>query len=1591
MAVNHVFVPESFAVQQGVSYEEGTSNELAVTYSAYEQSVGEYELVQVLYMKFVTQAGANLYDNAQVLPGMTILGQWEISYNGLNNWLTLRMHGTPTTAGTFNVYLKAFCVGVTGYDEFGDPIEEFFETTKTIPIAVSGVATSISPASGAILTSGGQNASATNDFVSREFVISHGSGSYRVTASTSGFWPLGLNDSPEMPSEWTGSQNILYLSSGTDQASFYFVLQQNTVAPNTTNVSIEVYDQVTGISYNFNAYTLTVEGAGGGGSLTITQTPSTVNSFDCTTSKTITFSATGGTGNYSWAHIAGTLPAGTTPGVPGGPPGGVAFAQVGNEYVLTFNPPYGVGNFSSTVQATEIGGTGLTATKTFSVIIDWDLSLFPLTLPNGTVGTNYTTSVVLTGSWNSPIVSYEWSLTNAPPGLGITGTGATAVITGTPSLAGNYTPTSVCRITKAGGASLTLQQIQAITIAPGTVAALPVNHGTIPTFTQGTAITPIVFTSSSGTLVWTQPSGTLPAGLTLTQDGQTYVLSGTPTGYTSSSGVSIGIQVTRPSDGAVGGKTITLTVNPDYWPSTYSFGTHPKDVPLDTQIQLYGCDITGGKVPSIGFAGWPLGLTPSVTLLGGGTTAAVKVTGTPIQGGTFTSAAVVLTTTLTGRGNATFSKTIWYNITITGNAVTVTPINTTLCVSGTAGETIQSALRARVTGGVTNRYNVTALTPDSSVWSVGPFESDNNCGVIVLVPPSGSTVYTFTLTSVDDPGVTATATVTASVGDVYAITYTPPQGTASLHAGETLPLTSTKSVPGCATVDGYWTATPSLGSFSPPSGVGKNITYVAPATISTTTLVTLSYWSFEGREQGSYSDGGTNVTLLPGTASALQITTASIPNGTVGTPYPSTQLAYSGVTGVPTWSMTGAPAGLAIGASTGIISGTPTGNGSFNIVINLSVQPAGAGAPSTATKTYTGVTFTGGADVSITGVSPNEGPVGGGTFVTVTGTGFTAGDQIQLEGYYATVGGDPPIQNYNATIVNPTTATFTTTAWSWPSTSYNCSANLRRGGVVITTRPNSWLWRNPGGTLAFSSFSPSFVTAGTLTNLTITCQGQGFDGGTVVQYKASGGSWTSIATSFVSSSQLNATIPYSNFANVYAGTKGDLRVFRASDNAYAQCTLQFSINRVAVSVATTQGQIPIGTRSQSFPTFSFAAANGIGPFTWGYSGSIAVPLGLTLNANGSVTGTVSASAVSTSPTIKVTDTSDNSFAVKPFDFVINGGAFGITTLSIPDAENGVAYNFSMSASGGLTPYTWALTGGSWPSGMTLSSAGVITGTPNGTPDSNWTVTITATDSTAPANTNSKSFTFALKPAKSVVTIGTITPDSGPIGGGTSVTIEGTGFLNGCGVKFGNSPATNVTYINGSKITCFTPAAAAGAVSVTVTNPDLGNGSKSNGFTYRTIVAPVISSIDKQDGPFEGGQIVTLYGSNFDGVSVVKFGLENTAVYPDAIIKSRLLSSSPQTITVQTPAYTLTDRSSRVDVNIYVTNTQGVGTLSAGDLGYTFRPPPIITQVIPSSGATTGGNTIYVIGKNFFERGSNKPRVFIGNVEVNPNDVVLKEE
>ena len=171
--------------------------------------------------------------------------------------------------------------------------------------------------------------------------------------------------------------------------------------------------------------------------------------------------------------------------------------------------------------------------------------------------------------------------------------------------------------------------------------------------------------------------------------------------------------------------------------------------------------------------------------------------------------------------------------------------------------------------------------------------------------------------------------------------------------------------------------------------------------------------------------------------------------------------------------------------------------------------------------------------------------------------------------------------------------------------------------------------------------------------------------------------------------------------------------------------------------------LPSGTINGPYSA-TVNVAGGIAPFAWTIaSGALPANLALSASTTNSVTITgIPATAGLSAPfTIKATDSTAASSTSGAL--TINIGNLGIATATpLPPASVGNVYNLQLQATGGITPYTWAITtGSSLPANITLSSSGLLSGTPQTAATS--TFNITVTDGEAPSASLTKNFSLTI--------------------------------------------------------------------------------------------------------------------------------------------------------------------------------------------------------------------------------------------------------
>jgi sugar lactone lactonase YvrE len=139
---------------------------------------------------------------------------------------------------------------------------------------------------------------------------------------------------------------------------------------------------------------------------------------------------------------------------------------------------------------------------------------------------------------------------------------------------------------------------------------------------------------------------------------------------------------------------------------------------------------------------------------------------------------------------------------------------------------------------------------------------------------------------------------------------------------------------------------------------------------------------------------------------------------------------------------------------------------------------------------------------------------------------------------------------------------------------------------------------------------------------------------------------------------------------------------------------------------------------------SLAAAGGTLPYSWSLSAS-ALPAGLTLSAAGVITGTPTAAGTFTF-TAQVTDA--NALTATQAFMIVVIAPPAIAAAALPVATVGAPYSQTLTTSGGTPPFTWSIAAGTLPAGLSLSSAGLIAGTPSATGASAFTVQVTDSNS-----------------------------------------------------------------------------------------------------------------------------------------------------------------------------------------------------------------------------------------------------------------------
>lgn len=178
-------------------------------------------------------------------------------------------------------------------------------------------------------------------------------------------------------------------------------------------------------------------------------------------------------------------------------------------------------------------------------------------------------------------------------------------------------------------------------------------------------------------------------------------------------------------------------------------------------------------------------------------------------------------------------------------------------------------------------------------------------------------------------------------------------------------------------------------------------------------------------------------------------------------------------------------------------------------------------------------------------------------------------------------------------------------------------------------------------------------------------------------------------------------------SGITTGSGSYLFNIQATDKEYNTGSRVYSINVRIPEITVDPVQLTPAFRRVPYAQ-SLSATGGDGSYQFSVStGNL--PPGLTLNAvTGVIVGTPTEVGVSMFK-ITATDISTNTGS-RDYTLVVGLVVITIAPAQLPDASQNFAYSQQLTASGGLSPYTWSVVD-TLPLGLTLSNSGLLSGTP----------------------------------------------------------------------------------------------------------------------------------------------------------------------------------------------------------------------------------------------------------------------------------------
>ena len=429
---------------------------------------------------------------------------------------------------------------------------------------------------------------------------------------------------------------------------------------------------------------------------------------------------------------------------------------------------------------------------------------------------------------------------------------------------------------------------------------------------------------------------------------------------------------------------------------------------------------------------------------------------------------------------------------------------------------------------------------------------------------------------------------------------------------------------------------------------------------------------------------------VDGQSLAPAITTTSLPTGNIAFPY-STTVQATGGTPPYSWSATGLPPGLSMDSSTGVISGIPTTFIEFAIVAVKVTDAASPPSSSSATFTLTIGTI----PFLITTTSLGNGMVGIPYSQTLTAIGGTGHYSWEIAAGALSSG--LTLYAQTGVISGTPTAPVAATPLTLRITDSGSPPQTALATLTLTITP-------PPGIIAITTTSMAGGVVGTPYTQTLSALG----GTGTYRWQLTAGTLPAGLTLTSSTGVINGTPTAAVTAIPLSFTVTD------SSSPALSASASFTLTIAAPTLKITTTSLNTGLVNNPYSQ-TLAASGGTAPHSWKLvTGRL--PGGFTLNAlTGEISGTPIVEVPGSFLIFQVTDASSPpQTATQPLTLTValNLPVLRMTAISLPDGVVNSTYSHTLAATGGNGAYTWQLTNGTLPPGMSLNAfTGVISGTP----------------------------------------------------------------------------------------------------------------------------------------------------------------------------------------------------------------------------------------------------------------------------------------